>query len=131
MPTSEPETFVSDNGAVFTAAAYEGLLEDLGITVTHIEKGKPWENLIEAQFKVQLRLAEGGASSLRAPSAAERFRGTAIGAHRRSALRLPRLKAHLAREWTVWLLARNAKRLRPIILLHGDPFRDRRTRIMR
>jgi hypothetical protein len=30
----------------------------LAITIAHIEKGKPWENLIEAQFKVQLRLAE-------------------------------------------------------------------------
>lgn len=53
-----PEGIVSDNGSVFTAAAYEGLLNELGIAVCHIEKGKPWENLAEAQFKVQLRLAE-------------------------------------------------------------------------
>ena len=53
-----PEAIVSDNGSVFTAEAYESLLETLGIAVCHIEKGKPWENLIEAQFKVQLRLAE-------------------------------------------------------------------------
>jgi hypothetical protein len=26
--------------------------------VCHIEKGKPWQDLIEAQFKVQLRLSE-------------------------------------------------------------------------
>jgi transposase InsO family protein len=54
----QPEAIVSDNGSVFTAEAYEGLLEALGIAVCHIEKGKPWENLIEAQFKVQLRLSE-------------------------------------------------------------------------
>jgi transposase InsO family protein/transposase len=53
-----PAGIVSDNGAVFTSAAYEGLLEELEIAVCHIEKGKPWENLAEAQFKVQLRLAE-------------------------------------------------------------------------
>ena len=53
-----PEGIVSDNGAVFTAAAYEDLLDTLEIEACHIEKGKPWENLIEAQFKVQLRLAE-------------------------------------------------------------------------
>jgi putative transposase len=53
-----PEGIVSDNGSVFTAAAYEDLLDALEIEVCHIEKGKPWENLIEAQFKVQLRLSE-------------------------------------------------------------------------
>src|SRR5262249_4669031 len=30
----------------------------LDIDLYYIEKGKPWENLIEAQFKVQLRLAD-------------------------------------------------------------------------
>jgi transposase InsO family protein len=67
--SGRPEAIVSDNGAVFTAAAYEGLLQELAITVCHIEKGKPWENLIEAQFKVQLRLAE--AAFERATSFAE------------------------------------------------------------
>lgn len=54
----QPEGLVSDNGSVFTSEAYEGLLHALGITVCHIEKGKPWQDLIEAQFKVQLRLSE-------------------------------------------------------------------------
>jgi putative transposase len=49
---------VSDNGAVFTSGAYEGLLRTLGIEVCHIEKGKPWQNLIEAQFKIERRLAD-------------------------------------------------------------------------
>jgi putative transposase len=54
----QPEGIVSDNGSVFTSEAYEGLLHDLGIVVCHIEKGKPWQDLLEAQFKVQLRLSE-------------------------------------------------------------------------
>src|SRR5207249_2306538 len=53
-----PEGLVSDNGAVFTSAAYEGVLNALDIAVCHTEKGKPWQDLIEAQFKVQLRLAD-------------------------------------------------------------------------
>jgi len=53
-----PSGIVSDNGSVFTSDVYEGLLKALEIEVCHIEKGKPWQNLIEAQFKVQLRLAD-------------------------------------------------------------------------
>jgi putative transposase len=53
-----PQALVSDNGSVFTAGDYLALLRDLEITPLHIEKGKPWQNLIEAQFKVQLRLAD-------------------------------------------------------------------------
>jgi len=54
----QPDGMVSDNGSVFTADVYEGLLTELGINVCHIEKGKPWQNLIEAQFKVELRIAD-------------------------------------------------------------------------
>jgi len=53
-----PEGIVSDNGAVFRAEAYEGLLRELEIEVCHIARGKPWENLIETQFKIELRLAD-------------------------------------------------------------------------
>jgi len=53
-----PAAIVSDNGSVFVSNAYDGLLADLEIEVCHIEKGKPWENLIEAQWKVELRLAD-------------------------------------------------------------------------
>ena len=49
---------MSDNGSVFTAGVYDGLLEELEITSEHIERGKPWQNLIESQFKVELRLAD-------------------------------------------------------------------------
>ncbi len=64
-----PEGIVSDNGSVFTGDAYEGLLETLGITACHIEKGKPWQNMIEAQFKIERRLAD--AQIERATSLAE------------------------------------------------------------
>jgi transposase InsO family protein len=53
-----PEAIVSDNGSVFTAGVYDGLLEELEIANEHIQRGKPWENLIESQFKVELRLAD-------------------------------------------------------------------------
>jgi transposase InsO family protein/transposase len=53
-----PKVIVSDNGSVFTAGDYLSILRDLEIEPLHIEKGKPWQNLIEAQFKVQLRLAD-------------------------------------------------------------------------
>jgi transposase InsO family protein len=53
-----PQALVSDNGSVFTAGDYLAILRALEIAPLHIEKGKPWQNLIEAQFKVQLRLAD-------------------------------------------------------------------------
>jgi putative transposase len=53
-----PQAIVSDNGSVFTAGGYLSILRELEIEPLHIEKGKPWQNLIEAQFKVQLRLAD-------------------------------------------------------------------------
>lgn len=53
-----PHGIVSDNGSVFTANAYAELLQTLQIERHYIEKGKPWQNYIEAQFKVQLRLAD-------------------------------------------------------------------------
>ena len=53
-----PHGVVSDNGAVFTGRAYRSLLDQLDIAACYIEKGEPWQNLIEAQFKIQLRLAD-------------------------------------------------------------------------
>lgn len=53
-----PQAVVSDNGSVFRAGDYLAILRDLAIEPFHIEKGKPWQNMIEAQFKVQLRLAD-------------------------------------------------------------------------
>ncbi|MDH3675846.1 MAG: DDE-type integrase/transposase/recombinase, partial [Anaerolineae bacterium] len=53
-----PELIVSDNAKVFYANDYQDILDTLDINPKYIEKGKPWENLIEAQFKIQLRLAD-------------------------------------------------------------------------
>jgi hypothetical protein len=53
-----PELIVSDNAKVFNAYDYHHILEGLGIEPKYIEKGRPWQNLIEAQFKIQLRLAD-------------------------------------------------------------------------
>jgi transposase InsO family protein len=53
-----PHAVVSDNGSVFTAGDYLAILRALEIEPVHIEKGKPWQNLIETQFKIQLRLAD-------------------------------------------------------------------------
>jgi len=53
-----PQAVVSDNGSVFTAGDYGTILRALAIEALYIDKGKPWQNMIEAQFKVQLRLAD-------------------------------------------------------------------------
>ncbi len=49
---------MSDNGSVFTAGHSLVILRDLGIEPLHIEKGKPWQNLIASQCKIQLRLLD-------------------------------------------------------------------------
>lgn len=43
-----PQAVISDNGSVFTANNYLGILRNLEIEPVHIEKGKPWQNLIES-----------------------------------------------------------------------------------
>ena len=48
-----PEGIVSDHGAVFRADDYVAILKALEIEPKDIELRKPWQNLIEAQFKVQ------------------------------------------------------------------------------
>jgi transposase InsO family protein len=53
-----PEAIVSDNAKVFYAHHYLDILRGLDIEPKYIEKGKPWQNLIEAQFKIELRLAD-------------------------------------------------------------------------
>jgi transposase InsO family protein len=53
-----PQAIVSDNGSVFRAGDYLAILRALDIEPLHIEQGKPWQNMIEAQCKVQLRLAD-------------------------------------------------------------------------
>ena len=53
-----PEAIVSDNGSVFKARAYTQLLQSLNIQPCYIQKRQSWQNLIETQFTVQLRLAD-------------------------------------------------------------------------
>jgi len=53
-----PEMIISDHGAVFQAHDYTAILRALEIDPKYIELRKPWQNLIEAQCKVQLRLAD-------------------------------------------------------------------------
>src|SRR5215510_13407760 len=53
-----PAMVIADHGAVFRAHDYIAILRALEIEPTYIELRKPWQNLIEAQFKVQLRLAD-------------------------------------------------------------------------
>lgn len=53
-----PDQLVSDNAKVFKAEQYLQILAALNVEPKHIEAGKPWQNLIEAQFKIQLRLAD-------------------------------------------------------------------------
>ena len=53
-----PQAIVSDNGSVFRAGDYLAILRALAIEPLHIEQGKPWQNMIEAQCKVPLRLAD-------------------------------------------------------------------------
>jgi transposase InsO family protein len=53
-----PDGIVTDSGSVFRAGDYRAILKALEITPKPIEKRKPWQNLIEPQFKIQLRLAD-------------------------------------------------------------------------
>lgn len=53
-----PQAIVSDNGSVFRAGDDLAILGALDIEPLHIEQGKPWQNMIEAQCKVHLRLAD-------------------------------------------------------------------------
>jgi transposase InsO family protein len=53
-----PDGIVSDNGSVFHAHAYQHVLQTLAIPAHYTEKGRPWQNLIEAQFGIQRRLSD-------------------------------------------------------------------------
>jgi transposase InsO family protein len=53
-----PDGLVTDNGSVFRAGDYLAILNALSIDPKPTEKRKPWQNLIEPQFKIQLRLAD-------------------------------------------------------------------------
>jgi putative transposase len=53
-----PKQIVSDNGPVFKAHLLERAIDGLGIDWQHIEKGKPWQNLMESHFSIENRLLD-------------------------------------------------------------------------
>jgi hypothetical protein len=53
-----PETLVSDSGGIFLATQAKAIYAALGINKREIERGKPWQNYIEAAFGIQRRLAD-------------------------------------------------------------------------
>lgn len=55
----KPRRIVSDNAKVFGSdSAYGRVLKGLGIEPVYIEQGQPWQNLIEAWFGIQRRMAD-------------------------------------------------------------------------
>ena len=53
-----PKQIVSDNGPVFKAHLLERAIDILGIDWHNIEKGKPWQNLMESHFSIEYRLLD-------------------------------------------------------------------------
>jgi len=53
-----PKQIVSDNGGVFKAHLLERAIDNLGIDWHNIEKGKPWQNLMESHFSIEYRLLD-------------------------------------------------------------------------
>jgi hypothetical protein len=53
-----PAMVLSDHGAVFQAGDYRRIRRAWEIAPQYSELRKPWQNLLEAQLKVQLRLAD-------------------------------------------------------------------------
>lgn len=53
-----PKQIVSDNGTVFKAHLLERAIDRLGIYWHNIEKGKPWQNLMESHFSIECRLLD-------------------------------------------------------------------------
>jgi len=53
-----PKQIVSDNGGVFKSLMLERAIDILGIDWHKIEKGRPWQNLMESFFSVQYRMLD-------------------------------------------------------------------------
>ena len=53
-----PKQIVSDNGSVFKAHLLERAIDRLGIDWHNIEKGKPWQNLMESHFSIEYCLLD-------------------------------------------------------------------------
>lgn len=53
-----PEAFVTDSGSIFLANRAQAIYRALGIRKVEIEKGQPWQSLIETTFNTQRRMAD-------------------------------------------------------------------------
>lgn len=53
-----PEAFVTDSGSIFLANRAKAIYRALGIRKVEIEKGQPWQSLIETTFNTQRRMAD-------------------------------------------------------------------------
>jgi hypothetical protein len=53
-----PEALVTDSGSIFLANRAKAIYRALGITKYEIEKGQPWQSLIETTFNTQRRMAD-------------------------------------------------------------------------
>ena len=53
-----PELLVSDSGGVFLAKQAQAIYAALGIEKREIERGRPWQNYIEANFGTMRRMAD-------------------------------------------------------------------------
>jgi putative transposase len=58
MEYGYPKQIISDNGPVFKAHLLERATDKLGIDWHNIEKGKPWQNLMESHFSIEHRLLD-------------------------------------------------------------------------
>ncbi len=53
-----PEALVTDNGSVFLAKEARRIYQALGIEKREIDRGRPWQNYIEANFGTMRRMAD-------------------------------------------------------------------------
>jgi len=60
-----PKQIVSDNGSVFKSHLLTHAVDKLNIDWHRIEKGKPWQNLMETHFSIEYRLLDSYVSNCR------------------------------------------------------------------
>lgn len=53
-----PEAFVTDSGSIFLAHRAKAIYRTLGIRKLEIEKGQPWQSLIETTFNTMRRMTD-------------------------------------------------------------------------
>ena len=55
-----PEALVTDGGGIFRARQARAIYETLRIRKEEIERGRPWQSILETAFNVQRRMADHG-----------------------------------------------------------------------